>query len=188
MFGSGLIRGGRASLVSAAGALGLGALLWAAPAAAASSVAVSPASVPAGGSVVISGSIPTTGSASCAQSDAAIITATAALFPPDGFGPQAARNASGAFSVTYTVPPSTPAGTYSLGLRCGGGNVGVSATLTVTAQVEQTPSGAPSAGLGGASRGGDSAPWVAGGVAAGILAVGIAGAGIRRRRSGRAGG
>src|SRR5438132_12571389 len=47
------------------------------------------------------------------------------LFPPDGFGPTAARDSHGAFALTYTVPTSTPAGTYQIGARCGGGNIGV---------------------------------------------------------------
>lgn len=175
---------GVTGVVSATGGMCLGALLWAGPAAAAASVSVSPSTVTAGGAVTISGSIPTSGTVSCPPGDAAIITSIASLFPPDGFGPQAVRNVSGAFSVSYTVPASTPAGNYSLGLRCGGGNVGVGTSLTVMAQVQATPSGAPSAGLGGASRaGGDEGGWIAAGTAAGGMAVGAAAVlGLRRRR------
>jgi hypothetical protein len=150
-----------------------------APAAAAASISVTPSTAAPGGTVVISGSIPTTGTQSCVAGDAPTITSVAALFPPDGFGPQAPRGTSGDFHVSYTIPSSTPAGSYTLGARCGGGNVGVSTTLTVL-------TGAPGAGLGGASRaGGDSAPWIAGGLAAGAAGAGIALAAARRRASPR---
>jgi LPXTG-motif cell wall-anchored protein len=93
---------------------------------------VSPSSAAPGTAVTVSGNVPVSGTASCAAGDAAQLTSTAALFPPDGFGPQAPRDANGDFSVQYTIPTSTPAGTYSIGLRCGGGNVGITASLTVT--------------------------------------------------------
>jgi hypothetical protein len=67
------------------------------------------------------------------------IVSTASLFPPDGFGPSATRDASGAFSVSYRVPSTTAAGTYDIGLRCGGGNVGVTASLIVTNAVTAQP-------------------------------------------------
>ena len=102
------------------------------------SVTVSPASTPAGGTVSFNGVVPTSGTPSCAPGPATL-TDSAALFPPDGFGPQASRNASGAFHVTFHVPGSTPPGTYSVGLRCGGGLVGVSTSLTVTRARAATP-------------------------------------------------
>lgn len=109
------------------------------------SVSVSPSSIPAGGTVRFSGVVPTSGTPSCAPGNAAILTDTAALFPPDGFGPQASRNASGAFHVSFRVPGSTPPGTYTVGVRCGGGNVGVSTHLRVT-------SARPAAPVRGAAR------------------------------------
>lgn len=172
----GLGRLGR--LVAAAvvvSATGIG--LAASPAAAAAAISVTPSTAAPGGTVTISGSIPTTGTPSCAPGDSVTVTSLAALFPPDGFGPQAPRGASGSFQLSYTIPSSTPAGSYTVGMRCGGGNVGVSATLTVL-------SGAPSAGLGGASRaGGNTAPWIAGGLAAAAVGAGIGIAATRRRRS-----
>jgi hypothetical protein len=161
-------------------------LLFAAPAAAASSVSVSPSTVPSGGTVVISGMIPTSGAQSCPPGDAAIITSTAALFPPDGFGPRASRSATGAFRVSYTVPTSTPPGIYSIGLRCGGGNVGVHTSLRVTGQVQHIPTGAPPAGLGGASGGNHTEGWLVAGAAAAVLAGILAGATAWRRRRLRA--
>jgi len=105
-----------------------------------SSITVSPASVPAGGTVSFSGVVPTSGTPSCAPGPATL-TDSSALFPPAGFGPQAARNAIGRFHVTFHVSASTPPGTYSVGIRCGGGNVGVAASLTVTRARPAAPVG-----------------------------------------------
>jgi hypothetical protein len=90
----------------------------------------------------ISGSIPVK---KCPASDSATVTSEASLFPPDGFGPSATRDSNGDFALDYTVPTSTAPGTYSVGLRCGGGNVGVAASLTVA------PTGGPATGAGGAA-------------------------------------
>jgi hypothetical protein len=43
----------------------------------------------------------------------------------------AAVKPSGTFTTSTRIPRSTPAGTYTISGRCGGGNLGVSATLTV---------------------------------------------------------
>jgi hypothetical protein len=103
-----------------------------APAAAAARISVSPSTVSSGGTVVVSGRIPTRGPQACPSRDSAILTSTAALFPPDGIGPNAHRKRGGVFRIRYTVPASTPPGMYFIGVRCGGGNVGVQATLKVT--------------------------------------------------------
>ncbi len=131
-------------------------------------VTVTPPRVVAGHTVLISGSVPTT---LCPQSDQVTITSVSALFARGGFGPTVSRTGAGDFSVTFTVPASTPPGTYRILLRCGGGNVGVDAALEVIPQVAQVPGAAPQAGLGGASRpGGHPAAWAA----AGALALGLA--------------
>lgn len=135
------------------------------------SISVSPSRVPSGGVVHISGSVSTQG---CPVSDSATIVGTDTLFPPDGFGPAVARDSQGAFATTYTVPASTPAGTYQIGLRCGGGNVGVTAALTVT----DAPIGAPATSAGGTARG-PSRPWTLLGV--GCLALAGVLFGARRR-------
>lgn len=95
-------------------------------------ITVSPNSAAAGSTVTISGNVPVSGTPSCPASDGVQLTSSAALFAPDGFGPQATRDASGNFQVQFLIPSSTPAGSYSVGMRCGGGNVGVTASLTVT--------------------------------------------------------
>jgi len=128
------------------------------------SISVSPSSVPAGSTVHISGSIPVKG---CPASDGATVTAEAVLFPPDGFGPTAEREPNGDFALDYTVPTSTPAGSYDVGLRCGGGNVGVAASLTVTA----IPLGGPATGAGGTAH--HSVFWTAFGASC-LLLAGIA--------------
>ena len=53
--------------------------------------------------------------------------------------PTPPRDASGSFSVVYRVPSTTPAATYVITLRCGGGNVGVSTNLIVTSAVTAQP-------------------------------------------------
>ncbi|MCU7731120.1 hypothetical protein ODJ79_46050, partial [Actinoplanes sp. KI2] len=134
---------GRALSTTMAG-VAVSGLLAATPALAAeSTISVAPATVGPGHTVVVSGSIPTTGDGSCPASEPAVLTSTAALFPPDGTGPQAARNSSGAFRVDYPVPKTTLAGTYEIGLRCGGGNLGVHTTLRVAAPASAGPSSTP---------------------------------------------
>jgi len=94
-------------------------------------LSVRPHTVRAGDRVIVTGLIPTSGPQTCPLPDPAILTSVGALFPPDGFGPAVTRSSSGRFQIVYAVPSSTPPGTYQIGLRCGGGNVGISATLVV---------------------------------------------------------
>lgn len=169
--------------LSAGSTLLLTALLATPAAAASASITVAPSKAEAGTTVVISGTVPTSGSGSCKQSEAAVLTSTTTLFPPDGQGPRVARTTSGSFQINFTVPATMPAGSYRIGVRCAGGNVGVSADLTVLPQVQQTPTGAPTAGFGGAAGGdgSDTRQWL---LAAAILAVagaGFAVATVRRR-------
>jgi hypothetical protein len=96
------------------------------------SITVSPSTAAQGDTVTISGNVPITGSTSCASGDLVRLTSITDLFPPDGFGPQVPRDADGNFDTTYAIPTDTPPGTYGIGMRCGGGNVGISATLQAT--------------------------------------------------------
>lgn len=139
------------------------------------SITVTPSVVAAGSVVHITGFV---APRLCPVSDEAIPGDTAALFPPDGFGPPAARNSEGAFAVTFTVPTSTPAGSFQIGLRCGGANVGVFATLRVTA----APTHAPATGAGGTAHG-SPLPWTLLGVC--CLAFAAALVVVRRRLAGR---
>lgn len=95
------------------------------------SIMVLPSTAAQGDTVTISGNVPVAGSRSCTPGP--VTLTSAGLFAAaGGFGPQVPRDANGNFKSTYTVPVDTPPGTYSIGMRCGGGNVGVSATLQVT--------------------------------------------------------
>jgi len=112
------------AFVVVAGTLGVQAVAVAQQA----SIKVSPSSAAPGDTVTLSGNHPIAGD--CAPG-AARLTSTADLFPPDGLGPPVPSDASGNFSMTYTIPTSTPPGTYQIGMRCGGGNPGGGGTLSV---------------------------------------------------------
>lgn len=136
-----------------------GFLLVPAPVGAVNSIRATPATAPAGGAVVISGTVSTTGNPSCSPWQQAIPTSATTLFPPTGSGPPAARTASGAFWIRYTVPNSTPASDYRIGLRCGGGDAGVHATLRVSNQVTRFATGKPQTGPSGTSRSATRSRW-----------------------------
>jgi hypothetical protein len=119
----------------------LAAPAWAAPV----SIAVSPSSVAAGHAVVVSGSVgPDAAGSECASSvtllskafvhthDFAGVPAVFAAVEPDG-----------TFTATTTIPRSKAAGTYTISGRCGGGNLGASATLAVRAAASPTTTPAP---------------------------------------------
>jgi hypothetical protein len=93
------------------------------------SITVSPSTAAQGDTVTISGHVPPSPGEECEEQ---VRLTDAQLFPPDGFGPVVPVDANGDFETTYTIPIDTPPGTYSIGLRCGGANLGVRATLQVT--------------------------------------------------------
>ena len=115
-----------------AAALAVVALLGVAAAAGAASINVSPSSVPAGGTVTLSGSA----AEGCSSGD------TVTLISPV-FGDQhefagvpavlttADNNVH--YSVSTQIPSSRVPGNYTITARCGGGNLGVQASLQVTA-------------------------------------------------------
>jgi hypothetical protein len=97
--------------------------------AAATSLQVSPTRVPAGGSVHVSGT--------CQANTTGVAISSAFLHDAthDFAGVGAASfstDAAGAFSTTAQIPASTAPGSYTVTARCGGGNLGLSATLVVT--------------------------------------------------------
>ena len=105
-------------------------------AASATTLQVSPGSVTAGDPVVVSGSVgPAPAGSACATS---VLLLSRAFVPTTAFAGVPAVTAAvkpgGAFTTTTRIPRSTPAGTYTISGRCGGGNLGVSATLTVRAR------------------------------------------------------
>jgi hypothetical protein len=129
----------------------VGMLAPAAPASAApaATLRVSPSSVTAGDTVVVSGSVgPSPAGSACASS---LMLLSNAFVPTDEFAGVPALTAAvkpdGTFTTTTRIPRSTPAGTYTVSGRCGGGNIGVVATLEVRAAptATTTPAPAPSA-------------------------------------------
>jgi hypothetical protein len=98
--------------------------------AAAPTLAVTPVTVPAGGTVTVTGSC-TPATPGTALSSAFLHDAThdfagvgAVVFTTD---------TAGNFSSTAEIPAATAPGRYTITARCGGGNLGIQATLTVTA-------------------------------------------------------
>jgi hypothetical protein len=136
-----------AALVFAAtvGVLAPAAPAWAASA---TTLQVSPSAITAGDTVVVSGSVgPAPTGSACATS---VMLLSSAFAPIEEFAGvpavMAAVRPDGTFAATTRIPLSTPAGTYDLSGRCGGGNIGVSATLKVrAAPTTTTPAPAPSA-------------------------------------------
>jgi hypothetical protein len=114
-------------------------------AASAVTLQVRPSSITAGDTVVVSGSVgPAPQGSACATS---VLLLSRAFVPTDEFAGVPALTAAvkpgGAFAITTRVPRSTRAGTYTISGRCGGGNLGVSATLEVRAAPTATTTPAP---------------------------------------------
>jgi hypothetical protein len=122
-----------AKLALLLGTIALAIPLWSAPASAAS-LAVSPPTVPTGGQVTVSGDVLANGQPGCSvPGDVTLISpAFAGLGEFAGVGATTAQaDAAGNFSTTVTLSASVAPGTYDVSARCGGGNLGVTATLTV---------------------------------------------------------
>lgn len=106
----------------------------AAPAAAAS-LLVSPTAVPTAGTVTVSGDVLVNGQRGCAVGDDVTVISNAFVGYSEFAGMGAVQiptDASGHFSMQVTLKSSVAPGVYEITARCGGGNLGVSATLTVT--------------------------------------------------------
>ena len=69
-------------------------------------------------------------------------------------------DASGAFTTHPVVATTTAPGDYTIGARCGGGNLGIQLHLTVTAAAGGTPTAVP-AGTGGLAATADRGPIAA---------------------------
>jgi hypothetical protein len=105
---------------------------------------VSPRSVTAGDTVTVSGWLPPAPGSECATgvallSRAFVGTHEFADVPAIG----AAVKPDGTFTVTTRIPRAKAAGTYDITGRCGGGNIGASATLVVRAAPTPTTTPAP---------------------------------------------
>jgi hypothetical protein len=109
-----------------------------------STLQVSPRSVTAGNTVTVSGWLPPAPGSECATgvtllSNAFVGTHQFADMPAIA----AAVKGDGSFAVTTRIPRSKAAGTYQITGRCGGGNIGASATLVVRAAPPPTTTPAP---------------------------------------------
>ncbi len=117
----------------------------AAPTAPPVAIHVSPRSVAAGDTVTLSGSIgPDSAGSDCAGGVALLSKAFVHTYDfADVPAVIAAVKPDGAFTATTTIPRAKPAGTYTITGRCGGGNLGASATLVVRAAASPTTTAAP---------------------------------------------
>ncbi len=103
--------------------------------ASAATIAVSPTSVTTSGTVTVSGDVLANGTPGCAVPGR--VTLISGAFAGLGeFAGQGAVNlpvdATGHFSSAVTLKSSVAAGAYTVTGRCGGGNLGVTASLTVS--------------------------------------------------------
>jgi|SRR5579862_1449541 len=90
-------------------------------------VFVSPKTVSAGGAIRL-----TATASPCRSADT--VTAISAVFPGHAFGEGALTsrvNNGGAFTIRGHVRTNLRAGRYTIGFRCGGGNLGVTVTVRV---------------------------------------------------------
>jgi hypothetical protein len=128
----------------------------------AASINVSPGTVPPGGNVRLSGDVLAGGTPGC-EVPGTVTLISEAFAGLGEFAGVAAVNlpvdATGSFDSTVTLSASVAAGTYSISGRCGGGNLGVTATIVV--------GGLPPAGPGVAVE-----PSIA--VGSTLVAIGIA--------------
>jgi len=150
---------------------------------AAASITTQPAEVAAGQRVTVSGDVLAGGQPGCETGDAVTLLSPAFAGHGEFAGVPAITatvSAGGTFATAVRVASSVAPGTYSISGRCGGGNLGVTANLTVTAA-----SGAGSLAPTGADLAGHGAGEVALG-ATGLVLLGAAGviaASSRRRRA-----
>ena len=120
--------------LSATALIALVVVVLGAASAVAATITVNPSTVPSGGQVTVSGDVLANGSPGCAvPGEVTLISpAFAGLGEFAGVGATTATaDAGGNFTTTVTLSPSVAPGTYDITGRCGGGNLGVGATLTV---------------------------------------------------------
>jgi hypothetical protein len=124
--------------MKAAVVLAVGACAWLgvmATPASANSITVTPSSVSAGGTVTLSGDILVNGKPGCGAPGTVTLLSPAFVGLGEFAGEGAVDlpvDATGHFSAQVTLHTSVAVGTHMITGRCGGGNMGVSATLTVT--------------------------------------------------------
>jgi hypothetical protein len=103
--------------------------------ASAATIVVSPTTVSTSGTVTVSGDVSAGGALGCAVPGPVTLISNAFSGISEFAGQGAVMlpvDATGHFSSRVTLKPSVAAGTYTITGRCGGGNLGVVANLTVT--------------------------------------------------------
>jgi len=147
--------------------------LFAGPASAAS-INVTPSTTTPGGTVTISGDVLVNGKAGCGLPGTVTLISNAfrglGEFAGEG-AVFATADATGHYTKSVTLSSTVAPGTYTITGRCGGGNLGVQATLTVSHALARTGGGV------GPLSSSDLAL-----AAAGLLVVGGAGTAYARRR------
>jgi hypothetical protein len=112
----------------------VGTFLAVASSASAATIVVTPTTVPTAGTVTLSGDVLANGTPGCAV-PGTVTLISGAFAGLAEFAGQGAVNlpvdATGHFSSAVTVKSSVAAGTYTVTGRCGGGNLGITASLTV---------------------------------------------------------
>jgi hypothetical protein len=103
--------------------------------AAAANINVSPSSTATSGTVTVSGDVLVNGQPGCTVPGTVTLISGAFAGISEFAGTGAVDipvDASGNFNAPVTLKPSVGPGTYEISGRCGGGNLGVTATLIVT--------------------------------------------------------
>jgi hypothetical protein len=108
----------------------------------AASITVSPTTAAAGSSVTISGDVLANGQPGCQVPGTATLISDAFAGPEEFAGVPAVEapvDAAGSFSTTVRLSNSATPGSHQVTARCGGGNLGVAAAITVTALAASGP-------------------------------------------------
>jgi hypothetical protein len=104
--------------------------------ASAATILANPSTVVAGSQVTVSGDVLANGSPGCSVPGEVTLISPAFAGLGDFAGTPATvatADATGSFSTTVTIAPSVAPGTYDITGRCGGGNLGVTGSITVVA-------------------------------------------------------
>jgi len=123
-------------------ALGLALPLLSSGPASAATIAANPSTVVAGSQVTISGDVLSNGTPGCTvPGDVTLISPAFAGLGDFAGTPAtvATADSSGNFTTTVTIAATVAPGTYDISGRCGGGNLGVTATLTVVSGTVTIP-------------------------------------------------
>jgi hypothetical protein len=153
-----------------------GVLLLSAVRAEAASIDVAPPSVPAGGTVTVSGDVlAPDGQPGCALPGTVLLFSAA--FGDVNTPIQASAGADAKYSVQARIPGTIAPGSYPVSARCGGGNLGVQSTVIVTAPQ------LPATGSGGLLPDGTAPPMSVGAVLAAGLGLLVHWWPLRRRES-----